>query len=60
MAVTVYDDHLFVSGRIPARKLRTEADRTRCRKMGNAARAYVANRHSLEVRVRELEDLLAG
>lgn len=35
-------------------------DRTRCRKMGDAARAYVAARHSLEVRVRELEHMLAA
>jgi glycosyltransferase involved in cell wall biosynthesis len=35
-------------------------DRTRCRKMGEAARDYVAARHSLDVRVRELEHLLAA
>jgi glycosyltransferase involved in cell wall biosynthesis len=35
-------------------------DRERCRAMGEAARAYVARHHSLEVRIGQLESLLRG
>jgi glycosyltransferase involved in cell wall biosynthesis len=35
-------------------------DRERCERMGRAAREYVARHHSLEVRVRQLEDALLG
>jgi glycosyltransferase involved in cell wall biosynthesis len=35
-------------------------DRQRCRAMGKAARDYVSGRHSLEVRLRELERALEG
>jgi glycosyltransferase involved in cell wall biosynthesis len=36
------------------------ADRARCRAMGRAAREYVARHHSIDVRVREIEEMLAG
>jgi glycosyltransferase involved in cell wall biosynthesis len=35
-------------------------DRARCESMGRAAREYVDKHHSLEVRVRQLESMLAG
>jgi glycosyltransferase involved in cell wall biosynthesis len=35
-------------------------DRERCRAMGQAAREYVTRHHSLEVRVRQLEECLTG
>jgi glycosyltransferase involved in cell wall biosynthesis len=35
-------------------------NRERCRAMGQAAREYVARHHSLEVRVRQLEEFLTG
>ena len=35
-------------------------DRARCREMGNAAREYAALAHSMETRVRQIEDLLRG
>jgi glycosyltransferase involved in cell wall biosynthesis len=33
-------------------------DRERCRRMGEAAREYVASRHSLDVRIDQIEELL--
>ena len=35
-------------------------DRERCASMGRAAREYVATNHSMETRVREIEELLVG
>ena len=35
-------------------------DRARCRSMGAAAREYIERTHSMEVRIRQIEDLLAG
>ena len=36
------------------------ADRERCRRMGEAGREYVASRHSLDVRIDQIEELLAA
>jgi glycosyltransferase involved in cell wall biosynthesis len=35
-------------------------DRARCEAMGRAARAYVERNHSIDVRIREIEEMLAG
>src|ERR687895_1024983 len=35
-------------------------DRERCARMGRAAREYVAQNHSIETRVRQIEELLVG
>jgi glycosyltransferase involved in cell wall biosynthesis len=35
-------------------------DRARCRSMGAAAREYIEQTHSMEVRLRQIEDLLTG
>lgn len=36
------------------------SDRARCESMGQAAREYIAKFHSIEIRVRQIEDLLLG
>ena len=36
------------------------SDRARCESMGRAAREYIAKFHSIEIRVRQFEDLLLG
>jgi glycosyltransferase involved in cell wall biosynthesis len=36
------------------------SDRPRCEVMGRAAREYVATHHSMDVRIRQLEDALSG
>ena len=43
-----------------ARLAELATDRERCAVMGHAAREYVAEHHSIETRVREIEKLLVG
>jgi glycosyltransferase involved in cell wall biosynthesis len=47
-------------GEFRARLAELLSDRERCQAMGRAAREYVARHHSLDVRVGQLEALLAG
>jgi glycosyltransferase involved in cell wall biosynthesis len=45
---------------LEARLAELASDRERCARMGQAAREYVAANHSLETRVRQIEELLVG